>query len=116
MSSPDLLPSALLSSLQELVERINSCGAGVNVVLLSTSEGVPLGRVYAGNIEWHEAMLSSLETTWAHASKHFPLLHLGKEIQVATAMYDQVTVLHVYLSPVVSTILNDFLVLLSLVP
>jgi len=105
MSSPNLLPSALQSSLQELVERINSCGAGVNAILLSTLEGVPLGRVYAGNVEWHEEVLSSLETTWAPASKHFPLLNLGKEIQVVTAMYDQVTLLHVYLSPVVVTIL-----------
>jgi len=102
MSSTNLLPSALQSSLQELLERINSCGADVSVILLSTSEGVPLGRVYAGNAEWHEEILSSLETTWAPASKHVPLLNLGKEIQVATAMFDEVTLLHVYLSPVVS--------------
>jgi hypothetical protein len=102
MHSTNLLPKSLQEALRQLVERINSSGAGVSVVLLSTSEGVPLARVYAEGHEdqWSEEVISSIESTWAPAAKQFPLLNLG-EVRVVTAMYDQISLLHVYLTPVV---------------
>ena len=35
-----------------------------------------------------EEVLSNIESTWAPASKQFPLLHMGKEVKVVTAIYD----------------------------
>lgn len=58
-------------------------------VLLSTAEGVPLGRVYADlATPLSEEVLSSIESTWAPASKQFPLLGLGKEARIVTAIFD----------------------------
>ena len=99
-----LLPGPLQSSLEDLIDRVNTCDAGVNVILLSTSEGVPLGRVYSGNWRVDEETLGNLETTWAPASKLFPMLQAG-EIRTVTAIYEQVTLLHIYTPPVVVTLL-----------
>ena len=58
------------------------------MILLSTAEGVPLGRVYADrDTPLNEEVLNSIESTWAPASKQFPLLNMGKESQ-AMAIYD----------------------------
>lgn len=103
MSTSGLLPQALQKSLLSLVERVNDCGGGVQVVLLSTSEGVSLGRVLISN-QWDEELLSNLESTWAPPSKQFPLLKQG-DIQSVTAQYEQLTLVHVYLTPVVVTLL-----------
>ena len=85
----DLLPVNLQSTLLEVVERANAAGGGILVILLSTAEGVPLGRVYANQTTpLNEDVLSSIESTWAPASKTTPLLGLGKEASVATAIYD----------------------------
>jgi hypothetical protein len=35
-----------------------------------------------------EEVLSNIESTWAPASKQFPLLNMGKEVKVVTAIYD----------------------------
>jgi hypothetical protein len=106
----ELLPANLQSTLHQVIERVNNCGGGIRVVLLSTAEGVPLGRAYCQqdrhNQYLNEDVLSNIESTWAPASKQFPLLHMGKEIKVVTAMYDQQrTIFHVYQAPVVVTIL-----------
>mmetsp|Transcript_21375 Transcript_21375/g.29746 ORF Transcript_21375/g.29746 Transcript_21375/m.29746 type:complete len:150 (-) Transcript_21375:474-923(-) len=94
-------------ALHQLVRRINSSSGGVRVILFSTSEGVPLGRIYAedcGNLS--EEVLASVESTWAPASKQFPLLGQGKEIKTVTAMYDVGNLIHVYQTPLVVTILT----------
>ena len=84
-----LLPANLQSTLHQVIERVNNCGGGIRVILLSTAEGVPLGRAYSPTeLEMNEDILSNLESTWAPASKQFPLLHLGK-LDVVSAMYDQ---------------------------
>jgi hypothetical protein len=92
-STVDLLPVNLQNSLNEIIERVNLCGGGIRVILLSTAEGVPLGRAYSKedrhNPNLNEDVLSNLESTWAPASKQFPLLHMGKEVKMVTAMYDQ---------------------------
>lgn len=52
---------------------------------------VPLGRVYSSTEQdspLDEEVLSNIECTWAPASKQFPLLHMGKEVKVVTAIYD----------------------------
>ena len=101
MASTGILPESLQTALHELVDRVNGSQGGIRVILLSTSEGVPLGRIPADTLD--EQVLASLESTWAPAPKQFPLLKLGK-IQTVTAMYTHATLLHVYQSPVVVTI------------
>lgn len=109
-SASSLLPAALQSSLVGIIRRANQSGASIRVILLSTTEGVPLGRAYAAPEHdataqiWNEDVLSSIETVWAPASKQLPLLGLEKAQQV-TAIYDHGTLLHVYQAPVVVTIL-----------
>jgi hypothetical protein len=95
-----LLPASLQNSLQEIAARANKSSAGIQIILLSTSEGVPLGRVYASNDPLNEDVLASIESVWATASKQFPVLGLKKLKQV-TAIYDHGTLVHVYQSPVV---------------
>ncbi len=85
----DLLPANLQSTLYQVVERTNTAGGGILAILLSTAEGVPLGRIYGNHTApLNEDVLSSIESTWAPASKQFPLLGLGKEARIATAVYD----------------------------
>ena len=85
----DLLPASLQNTLHQIVDRVNSCNGGLRVILLSTAEGVPLGRIYADNDSpLNEDVLSSIESTWAPASKQFPLLNMGKEVRTVTAVYD----------------------------
>lgn len=79
----------LQSTLSQIIDRVNASNGGIRVILLSTAEGVPLGRVYADrNIPLDEDVLSNIESTWAPASKQFPLLNMGKEAKVVTAIYD----------------------------
>mmetsp|Transcript_20404 Transcript_20404/g.33786 ORF Transcript_20404/g.33786 Transcript_20404/m.33786 type:complete len:175 (+) Transcript_20404:109-633(+) len=116
MSSVGVLPDSLQRSLQSLVDRVNACGGGIQVVLLSTSEGVSLGRVTAttatttngsGILLWNEEVLANLESTWAPPSKQFPLLQQG-DVLTVTAQYEQLTLVHVYsLTPVVATLLLE---------
>jgi hypothetical protein len=109
MTSIGILPSSLQTALHELVDRSNAGGGGIRVILLSTSEGVPLGRIFGetgGLLE--ESTLSSLESTWAPAPKQLTLL-LGKKAQArvksVTAMYETgATLIHFYITPVVVTI------------
>jgi hypothetical protein len=88
--------------MQELIERSNLAGAGIRVILLSTTEGVPLGRVYANDQPLNEDVLSAIESVWAPASKQFPFFGLEKLHQV-TAIYDHGTLVHVYQVPVVGS-------------
>lgn len=107
-STVDLLPSNLQQTLQLIIERSNASGGGIRVILLSTAEGVPLGRVYSSADHaspLDEEVLSNIESTWAPASKQFPLLHMGKEVKVVTAIYDNRTIFHIYQAPVVVTLL-----------
>jgi hypothetical protein len=60
-----------------------------------------LGRTYAEAPQsLDEAVLSSMESTWAPASKPLPLLHLSK-VQSVTAIYDHGIILHLYQAPLV---------------
>jgi hypothetical protein len=93
-STVDLLPANLKSSLNEIIDRANLSSGGIRVILLSTAEGVPLGRAYskADRNNPHllnEDVLSNIESTWAPASKQFPFLNMGKEVKMVTAIYDQ---------------------------
>ena len=106
MAAVSLLPSSLQNTLQEIVERTNHSAAGVQAILLSTTEGVPLGRVYGNDQPLNEEVLASIESVWAPASKQFPVLGLEKLHQV-TAIYDHGTLIHVYQAPVVSTAFLD---------
>lgn len=77
----DLLPANLQSTLHEVVKRSNAANGGIQVILLSTAEGVPLGRVYAeSDSPLNEDVLSSIESTWAPASKQFPLLNMVSQL------------------------------------
>lgn len=105
-----LLPAALQNSLQEIVDRSNQAAAEIRAILLSTTEGVPLGRVYApGDYQQplNEEVLASMESVWAPASKQFPVLGLGGKgvAHQVTAIYDHGILMHVYQTPLVVTIL-----------
>jgi hypothetical protein len=103
--SADLLPTNLQNTLEEIIQRVNSSGGGLRVILLSTAEGVPLGRVMAkslSNESLKEEILASLESTWAPASKQLSSLTMGKDVKSVAAMYDHGSVVHVYQAPVVS--------------
>jgi len=83
MASVGLLPASLLSQLQQIVERSNKCSAGIRVILLSTAEGVPLGRVYADTSQpLNEEVLSAIESTWY-------VLFTRKE-RILSAYYDAI--------------------------
>lgn len=100
MATATLLPASLRNCLEEIIGRSNRAGAGIRVILLSTTEGVPLGRVYGGDQPLNEDVLAAIESVWAPASKQFPVLGLEKLHQV-TAIYDHGTLIHVYQAPVV---------------
>lgn len=120
-----LLPAKLQDSMQEIVARSNQCGAHIRAILLSTTEGVPLGRVLPppANAEhsaahttmmMNEETIASIESVWAPASKQLPVLGMGKVKQV-TAIYDHGTLVHLYLGPLVRTYIRrqiDMLLLL----
>lgn len=103
MTSIGILPQSLETALHELVKRVNACDGGIKVILLSTSEGVPLGRIPSNDNDMDESVLSSLESTWAPAPKQLSLLK-RKRIQRVTAMYENVTLMQFYYSPVVVTL------------
>jgi Mitogen-activated protein kinase kinase 1 interacting len=116
MASVALLPAALQNSLQEIVDQSNQAAAEIRAILLSTAEGVPLGRVYASTstgsssdqhqqLLLNEEVLASIESVWAPASKQFPVLGLGNKVHQVTAMYDHGILMHVYQTPLVVTIL-----------
>jgi hypothetical protein len=121
-----LLPASLQNSLQEIVQRSNQRAAFIRAILLSTTDGVPLGRVIAPTTPdsasaatgtagdgaadstagaelstLQEDGLASIESVWAPASKQFPVLGLDKVHQV-TAIYDHGTLVHIYQAPLVS--------------
>jgi hypothetical protein len=85
----DLLPANLQNTLHQIIDRANNSNGGIRVILLSTAEGVPLGRVFADrNTPLNEDVLTNIESIWAPASKQFALLDMGKEPKVVTAIYD----------------------------
>ena len=108
-----LLPASLQNALQGIVERANLRGASLRAILLSTTEGVPLGRVVCSassssssssadehSANLNEELLASIESVWAPASKQFPVLGLDR-VQQVTAVYDHGTLVHVYQAPMV---------------
>lgn len=90
-SSAARLPAALQSSLTEIVERSQLRGANIQAILLSTTDGAPLGRGYC-TLEDEDAV-AAIESS-PHC-KHMQLLGMGGVRQV-TALYDHGTLLHVY--------------------
>ena len=99
-----LLPSSLQNSLQDILQQANLRGASIRAILLSTTDGVPLGRVPLTNT-LNEEVLASIESVWAPASKQFPVLGLEKVKQV-TAIYDHGSLIHVYQAPMVRCTLD----------
>jgi hypothetical protein len=115
-----LLPLSLQKSVHEIMDQSNLRGAAVRAILLSTTEGVPLGRVVVQSEErkgeQHEHntngdmnvdVLASIESVWAPASKQFPVLGLDKLKQV-TAIYNHGTLVHIYQAPMVGLRLYGF--------
>jgi len=99
-----LLPASLQKALKGIVERANLRGASLRAILLSTTEGVPLGRVVCEDgTSLNEEVLASIESVWAPASKQFPVLGLDK-VQQVTAIYDHGTLVHIYQAPMVRVV------------
>jgi hypothetical protein len=105
MAAGTILPSSLHSCLLELINRSNQEGAGIRVILLSTTEGAPLGRVFAIDQPMNEDVLAAIESVWAPASKQLPFLGLDK-LHKVTAIYDHGTLIHVYQVPLVRALLS----------
>jgi hypothetical protein len=101
-SNTFLLPNALKICIEEIIGTANLSQAGIRAVLLSTTEGVPLGRVVSepDATTLHPDLLQMMESVLAPASKQLPVLGIGKLKQV-TAFYDHGSVVHLYLGPVV---------------
>jgi hypothetical protein len=105
--------------MQEILSRAFSLGSSIRAILLSTTEGVPLGRVYAHaatpaseqtptrrddqDDSVRDDALASIESIWAPAAKQIPALGLEK-LQQVTAIYDHGILCHVYESPLVRTL------------
>jgi hypothetical protein len=100
-----LLPPTIQQSLHDVVARTVASGACIRVILISTTDGVPLGRVYANDEPWNEEVMASMESLWAPAAKQIPALTMGKLTHV-TAIYDHGVLCHAYESPVVR--INDY--------
>jgi hypothetical protein len=96
-----LLPANLQNLLQEIIVRSNQRAAIIRAILLSTTEGVPLARVYGSDQPLNEEVLGSIESVWSPAAKQFPVLGLEK-LQQVTAIYDHGTIVHIYQAPLVS--------------
>lgn len=113
------LPVSLQNALHDIVERTNLAGASIRSILLSTTEGVPLGRCIIdtdvmdysntnnnSNVEsssavsMNEEVISSIESIWSPASKQFPVFGLQKLKQV-TAIYDHGILFQIYQTPLV---------------
>lgn len=92
------LPSALQTSLNQIVDRSQLRGANIQAILLSTTDGAPLGRGYC-TIE-DDAAVAAIEST-PHC-KHMSLLGMGGAKQVM-ALYDNGTLIHVYQGALVSS-------------
>ena len=91
-----LLPGPLQKALQEVVSRANQRSANLQAILLSTMDGVPLGRVIAeGEEELNEQVLANIESVWAPAAKQLPLLGLDK-VKCVTAIYNHGCLIHIY--------------------
>jgi predicted regulator of Ras-like GTPase activity (Roadblock/LC7/MglB family) len=103
-----LLPKALQTCIEQIIYAANLSQAGIRAVLLSTTEGVPLGRVVAEPNDaetLHPDLLQMMESVLAPASKQVPVLGKGKLKQV-TAFYDHGIVVHQYQGPVVGARLS----------
>lgn len=104
MTSIGILPESLQTSLHDLVNRVNASDGNVRIILLSTSEGVPLGRISSG-IDMEESLLQSLESTWSPAPKQLSLLKMKRILQVKAEYEDKAILIHLYVSPVVVTLI-----------
>jgi hypothetical protein len=105
-NSGSLLPQALQLSMQEIITTSNMSKAEIRAILLSTSEGAPLGRVVVADSALHPEMLQMIENVYAPASKQFPVLGLDKLRQV-TAVYDHGIIVHIYQGPVVRVFYSE---------
>lgn len=106
MTSPAnsfLLPKALQTCTEDIIGTANLAQAGIRAVLLSTTEGVPLGRVVSepDATTLHPDLLQMMESVLAPASKQLPVLGMGKLKQV-TSFYDHGVIVHLFQGPVVS--------------
>lgn len=95
-----MLPGPLEKVLKEIVHTSNLRGASVRAILLSTSDGAPLGRVVSSSSSLDEEVLLNLESAWSPPNKSLGMLSMGKVNQI-TASYSHGSVLHVYQAPIV---------------
>jgi hypothetical protein len=97
------LPGALEKVLKEIVEASNLRGASIRAILLSTTDGAPLGRVLATSCSsLADEVLLNLESAWSPPNKSLGMLTMGKVHQI-TASYNHGCVVHLYQTPIVRT-------------
>ena len=115
MPQQQLLHQSIVSALDSLVDRLNLTQPNKTyAVLLGTSDGIGLARSFGSHAKgssggMSEEILSSIETTWATlpsnasqgAGHYLRPLGLGG-VKTVTAFYDNVILVHVHFSPLVS--------------
>ncbi|GKY92788.1 hypothetical protein MPSEU_000248500 [Mayamaea pseudoterrestris] len=87
-SNSFLLPKTLQTCIEEIIDTANLSQAGIRAVLLSTTEGVPLGRVVSEPdvATLHPELLQMMESVLAPAAKQVPVLGMNKLNQVVTLL------------------------------
>ena len=106
-SSP-ILDQRITTSLDQLVDRLNNPDYNIFAILVGSSDGVGLIRSFGSSESKNlsEEIISGVESVWATlpsgSGHHLRPLGMGNNVKMATAFFDNCTLVHSYLSPLVS--------------
>lgn len=109
-SSP-ILDQRIATSLDELVDRLNNPDYNIFALLVGSADGVGLIRSFGSSESKNlsEEIISGVESVWATlpsgSGHHLRPLRMGNNVKMVTAFYDNCTLVHSYLSPLVITFL-----------
>ena len=103
------LDQSITLALNQLVDRLNNPEFHALALLIGTSDGVGLARVYGStpSLSPHmsEEIISGVESIWATlpsgSGHHLRPLGLGDDIKTVTAFYENCTLVHACMSPLV---------------
>ena len=120
MPQQQLIHQSIVSALDSVVDRLNLTQSNkIFAILLGTSDGIGLSRAFGSHAKGNssggmsEEILFSIETTWATlpsdasqgAGHYLRPIGLGG-VKTVTAFYDNVILIHVHFSPLVSEVVG----------